>query len=241
VGACGTGAQARRQRLLGNVLAGEARECACSRDLLHNAQDRAQARPHRMSDLASEDKVHRWHVPLSRREVILAQARAELVQLGIRQQDVPFLVQLVENPRYDLPGIDIFHGATDLATHDQIHILLGRGLLSKDEAFVVGFTMGSTDRVSQTEETLYGIFARYLYPRGYRFSETDMRVFRDAVRLGFVSDCVPLNRVRWEDLQTHTIGQARAALGIEEDLLRAYYAIERNRYPESPESQRLLD
>jgi hypothetical protein len=41
------------------------------------------------------------------------------------------MIQLVENPRFNLPGIDLFHGAVDLATHDAIHILLGRGLLPK--------------------------------------------------------------------------------------------------------------
>ena len=37
------------------------------------------------------------------------------------------------------------------------------------------------------------------------------------------------------------VERVRHALGIETDLLRAYYAIERRRYPDSPESQRLLD
>lgn len=187
-----------------------------------------------------DPRVRNWRVPLDDRDTTLAAARAELATLGIQQADVPLLVQLIENPRFDLPGFDIFHGATDLATHDQIHMLLGRGLLAKDEAFVIGFTMGSTDRVSQTEETLYGFFARFLYPRSYRFSEEDLRVFRDAVRLGFVSDCQPLHQADYAPLQQMTVAQARAALGIEEDLLRAYYAIEARRYPNSPESQRLV-
>jgi hypothetical protein len=187
------------------------------------------------------DQVRRWLIPLSQGEKTLRQARAELAQLGVAQDDIPFLVQLIENPKYDLPGFDIFHGATDLATHDQIHILLGRGLLPKDEAFVIGFTMGSTDGVTQTEEALYGFFAKYLYPRSYRFSDEDLRVFRDAVRLGFVSDCTPLSDVSFDDLQDLSLSAARAKLGIEEDLLRAYYAIEKRRYPGSFESQRLLD
>lgn len=185
-------------------------------------------------------RVRDWRVPLSDRTTTLKQARDALAEIGIAQSDVPLLVQLIENPRYDLPGFDLFHGATDLATHDQIHMLLGRGLLAKDEAFVIGFTMGSTDRVSQTEEALYGFFARFLYPRSYRFSESDLRVFRDAVRLGFVSDSQPLHQADYAALQHLTLPEARAALGIEEDLLRAYYAIEARRYPDSVESQRLL-
>jgi hypothetical protein len=32
-----------------------------------------------------------------------------------------------------------------------IHVLLGRGLLAQDEAFVIGFTMGATKAVSGFE------------------------------------------------------------------------------------------
>jgi hypothetical protein len=66
-------------------------------------------------------------------------------------------------------------------------------------------------------------------------------VFRDAVRLGYVSDCVPLHAADYEPLLDLTLEEARRALGIETDLLRAYYAIERRRHPDSPESLRLLD
>jgi len=190
--------------------------------------------------LTTDERVRSWYVPLSRATQTLRAAHAEMQGFGVGQDDIPFLVQLVENPKYDFPGVELFHGATGLVAHDRIHILLGRGLLAKDEAFVIGFTMGSTDRVGQTEERLYGWFAKYFYPRAYRFDDEDLRVFRDAVRLGFVSDCAPLDKVDLEPLLDLPLGAARARLGIEEDLLRAYYAIERRRYPESYESQRLL-
>lgn len=197
--------------------------------------DQAQA------EASVEEKVRHWHVPLSRGDITLRAAHAELAVLGLKQADVPLIVQLVENPRFDFPGLEIFHGATGLVVHDRIHILLGRGLLPKDEAFVIGFTMGSTDRVSQTEEKLYGFFSKYFYPRAYRFSDEDFRVFQDAVRLGFISDCQPLDVADLEALLDLSLTEARRRLGIEDDLLRAYYAIERQRYPGSFESQRLLD
>ena len=190
--------------------------------------------------MAIDERVLGWHVPLSHATQTLRTAHADLQALGLKQADVPFLVQLIENPKYDFPGIDLFHGATDLLAHDRIHILLGRGLLPKDEAFVIGFTMGSTDQVGVSEERLYGLFAKYLYPREYRFDDDDLRVFRDAVRLGFVSDCVALDRVDFEPLLDLPLREARARLGIEDDLLRAYFAIEKRRYPNSRESQRLL-
>jgi hypothetical protein len=185
------------------------------------------------------EKVRRWRIGLDRSDLSLRQAFEQLRGIGLEQGDVPLMVQLVENPKYDLPGFDFFHGATDLRTHDLIHILLGRGLLAKDEAFVIGFTMGSTDRVTHNEERLYGLISKHLYPKAYRFTDDDLRVFRDAVRLGYVSDCAPLHAADYTPLLDLGLEAARRALGIETDLLRAYYAIEKRRYPDSPESQRL--
>jgi hypothetical protein len=187
------------------------------------------------------EKVRQWVVPLSRGDLTLREACAQLAPIALKADDIPFLVRLVENPELDVPGVEMFNGAVSLPVHDQIHLLLGRGLLAKDEAFVIGFTMGSSDRVTDTEEKLYGIFSRFLYPKAYRFSDEDFRVFRDAVRLGFVSDCVSLAKADFAALQDLPLREARRKLGIEEDLLRAYYAIEKRRYPKSPESQRLLD
>lgn len=187
------------------------------------------------------EKVRRWHFPLSNSGITLRAAYESLQSFALKADDVPFLIRLVENPEFDLPGLDIFNGATSLRTHDLIHILLGRGLLAKDEAFTIGFTMGSTDRVTATEEKLFTLFARYLYPKNYRFDDEDVRVFRDAVRLGFISDCQPLHQANYEALLDLSVGEARQRLGIEEELLRAYYQIEQRRYPHSNESQRLLD
>lgn len=179
-------------------------------------------------------------MPLSAGQRTLREAYESLKPFGADQREIPLIIQLVENPKYDLPGIDVFPGATDLHTHDMIHIVLGRGLLPKDEAFVIGFTMGSTDRVDTTEERLYGFFAKYLYPRIYRFGDEELRVFKDAVRLGYISDCRSLAEVNYDPMLDWTLARIRAELGIEEELLRAYYAIEKHRYPGSPESQRLL-
>jgi hypothetical protein len=187
-----------------------------------------------------EDQINRWFIPLSSREQTLRSAYQELQSFGMKQDDVPYIIQMVENPKFDLPGFDIFHGATNLETHDYLHILLGRGIRPKDEAFVIGFTMGSTDRVSTTEERLFSFFTKYLYPKNYRFTEDDLRVFRDATKLGFISDCEPLHQVDYTPYLDWPLSRVRENLRIEEDLLRAYYAIEKRRFPDSLESQRLL-
>ncbi len=184
--------------------------------------------------------VREWFIPLSRTQQTLGDAFAEMQTIALEQDAIPMIVQLVENPKFDLPGVDIFSGATDLEAHDYIHILLGRGVLPKDEAFVLGFTMGSTNRVGQLEETLYGLFTRFLYPKHYRFSDEDFQIYKDAVRLGYISDCQALDKINYRELAGLTLEAAREHLGIEANLLRAYYEIEAKRHPEAFESQRLL-
>lgn len=177
-----------------------------------------------------------WHIPLSRGELSLRQAAADLARVGAAPDEIPLMVQLAENPRFNL-----FHGAVDLKTHDYIHALLGRGLLAKDEAFVIGFTMGSTPRLGAAEERLFALVAGRLYPGIYRFDKEDVCIFRDAVRLARVSGCMALDRVPYAEHLDESLGELRRALGIDAPLLSAYFAIERRRYPRSRESQRLLD
>ena len=58
---------------------------------------------------------------------------------GAGPEEIDQIVRLLENPAspYALPG------ASSLRVHDCIHILIGRGLLNHDEAFVIGYTMGT--------------------------------------------------------------------------------------------------
>jgi hypothetical protein len=191
--------------------------------------------------MALPQVVREWFINLHDDQQTLADAYSKMQAIALKQESIPFLVQLIENPKYDIPGIDIFSGATDLATHDYIHILLGRGVLPKDEAFVLGFTMGSTNRVGEWEEKLYGLFTKYLYPKHYQLSDDDFQVYKDAVRLGYISDCQPLNAINFSELAHLPICEVRAQIGLERDLLQAYYNIEAKRYPESFESQRLIN
>ena len=189
--------------------------------------------------MALSKRIAGWHLALDDDQMTLSDAFASIQSIALTQEDIPLIVQLVENPKWDLPGIDLFKGATNLHNHDYIHCLLARGVLPKDEAFVLGFTMGSTNRVSAAEERLYTFFTRHLYPKVYQMSLEDVQVYKDAVRLGYISDCTPLDQVCFEDYNHLTLAEARAAIGIEKSLLAAYYAIEKNRYPQSRESQRL--
>lgn len=191
---------------------------------------------------ASADPVsyRDWHLPLRRDQLTLRAALADMQRVSAEQGEVPLMVQLVENPRYRIPGLTIFHGAVDLHQHDCIHLILGRGLLPMDEAFTIGFTMGSTQRVSTLEKQLFALISKHLYPPFYQFGDDDLRVFRDAVRLGHISGCQPLDEVEFDRYLDTTLAEARQRIGLEVDLLQAYYAIERRRYPENPASGRLL-
>lgn len=182
-----------------------------------------------------------WHIPLAREGLSLGQALQSLHRVGARAPAIPLWVKLVENPRWHLPGIRVFHGAVDLGQHDRIHIVLGRGLLAMDEAFTIGFTMGSTNRVSAFEAHLFSFITANLYPRAYRFGPRDLAVFRDALYLGHVSGCIPLDRIDLTAYDACTLGELRRRIGLESDLLRAYYQIEQRRYPNSRASRRLLD
>ncbi len=181
-----------------------------------------------------------WHIPLSAGSLKVADALASLKQLGAPQEDIPLIVKLLENPDYKIPGFTLFHGAVDLHTHDYIHILLGRGLMPKDEAFTIGFTMGSTNEVTALEEELFCAINKYFYPKVYRFGDEEIAIFKDAVRLGKISNCRRLDQVAYAQFDQGSIAEMRQSLGVEEDLLKAYFKIEQARYEHALESQRLL-
>lgn len=181
-----------------------------------------------------------WIVPLSTKGVTLGAILESATHLKASQDDIPVVVKLIENPTFNIPFLDLFNGSVEIQAHDCIHALLGRGLLPKDEAFVIGFTMGSTNRVSSTEEKLYSLASQYLYPDPYKFSDEDIQIFKDAVRLGYISDCVSLDKVDYSKFLDWDINALRDELGIERSLLTAYYEIELKRHPESIETQRLF-
>jgi len=182
-----------------------------------------------------------WNIPWTEDSITLHQGLERLYALGAPPEDIPFLVKLIENPRFSIPGITLFHGAVDLKQHDCIHLALGRGMLPKDEAFIIGFTMGSTQMVTTTEETLFCKISKHLYPRIYKFDDEDIEIFKDAVRLGAISRCAALDSFNFEPWLHRPLTELREAIGLESELINAYYQVEKLRYPDSKASQRLLD
>ncbi|MDX1694998.1 MAG: hypothetical protein R3208_14625 [Ketobacteraceae bacterium] len=179
-----------------------------------------------------------WHIPWKDDHYTLQECLDNLALLGAPPQKIPFLVRLVENPGYRIPGLTLFHGAVELRQHDCIHILLGRGLLSKDEAFVIGFTMGSTNQVSTAEENLFCKIAKHLYPSIYRFDDEDISIFKDAVRLGSICRPERLDSFDFEPWLDRSVRDLRKAAGLDRGMIEAYYRLEKQRFPGALASQR---
>jgi len=152
---------------------------------------------------------------------------------GDAASTVPWYVRLVENPRSPVA----LPGAIDLFGHDCIHILLGRGLLAQDEAFVIGFTMGAA-QASPLHQAVYRFVARHLYRGAYRFGRVDAAVFDLALDIGR-QHVRPLHQIPYVDIVSYRLGHLRAQLGLSSGVLRAAYAMERALWPDTAASARL--
>ncbi|MER7844816.1 hypothetical protein ABTZ03_12850 [Kitasatospora sp. NPDC096077] len=148
---------------------------------------------------------------------------------------IPWYVRLLENPASPVA----LPGAVDLYGHDSIHILLGRGTLPPDEAFVIGVTMGASGTLRGWQEDLYTLAAQHCYRGGFRFSRTDIQVFRAAVRFARATRIRPLHVLPWRDLADRRLGELRALAGVTASALLAAYERERVRCPTSRAAQRL--
>ena len=197
-------------------------------------------RPGASRDKKFSEHLKTWITKLDDDGVTLRSAYASLMSVGNTQDEVPLIVRLAENPAYNFSGLGFFKGRVTLEQHDFIHIILGRGLTLMDESFVIGFTMGSTDRCSTHEANIFAFINQVLYPKPYRFTAEGTQVFKDAVSLGYVSDCTPLDTVDFHPMFDWPLRKIREAIHLEVDLLQAYYRIEARRYPHCTASQRLL-
>ena len=176
-----------------------------------------------------------WHHPLSKGSNNLKTVLDGMKEFKLAQQDVPLIIKLTENPKYFTSKL--FTGAVDLFSHDCIHVLLGRGLLPKDEAFVIGYTMGSGKKMSRWRRNLFLWICKYLYPEGYKFTEEERYIFYSGVMAG--SRCsTDLSKVQFDKLQNMKIDYIRKLLDIDKELLKCYYCTEKRLF-NGKESQRL--
>ena len=149
--------------------------------------------------------------------------------------DIPFLIRLLENPASPIA----LPGAITLARHDAIHVLLGRGLLPQDEAFVIGFTMGASKNCKNWQKMLFKFASRYFYPGPYRFSRDDLLAYDMAFGLGSSSAAEDLEYFPFERFMDLSIRDLRKRLGIDRLKLYAVYRHEQIVVAGSPSSLRL--
>jgi hypothetical protein len=137
----------------------------------------------------------------------------------------PMIVLVLENPKSPVA----LKGKCDLLTHDLIHVLLGRGLFVQDEAFVIGYTMGTSRRIGGFEKELFKLCAKRLYPPKYRFTRTDLTVFDFGFTAGQANK-VEIFDVPLAEMMELTIGDVRRSLKIDVSLLRQFYALEKSMF-----------
>lgn len=145
---------------------------------------------------------------------------------GSNQEEIPKIVRLIENPKSPIA----LHGAIDLFGHDCLHVLLGRGLSIKDEAFVVGFTMGSSRKIKPFEVRLFKLISRFLYPKIYRFTNQDLKVYDLGFDAARQMNCFDVFFVDFRKLLQKQIGSIRSDLNIDTNILKQYYTTENELY-----------
>lgn len=154
---------------------------------------------------------------------------------GVQEVGIPKEVRLFEDPKSAIA----LPGAASLAWHDAIHILLGRGLLDQDEAFVVGFTMGNSSSFRNEDAiTLRNAFS-HSYPEPFRVHGKKLMAFDLGIEAGR-SIGVPDLAMREGQISNFApLGQWRDQLGVNTESLRGFYARESVRIPRTLESARL--
>lgn len=148
---------------------------------------------------------------------------------------VPWYVRMLENPASPVA----LPGAIDLFGHDCLHALLGRGLMSQDEAFVIGFTMGANPACTRSQANLFVWCARHLYRAPFRFDAVDSGVYHLAFAAARAMECRSLDAVDYAPWLDRPLGELRKRLGIRTDQLARWYRREAALWPHTVVSRRL--
>ena len=115
-----------------------------------------------------------------------------------QQGQIHWFVWLLENPSSPIS----LTGAVDLYNHDIIHILLNRGMEVKDEAMVIGFTMGNSQSTSSWVRWLFEFCAKYLYPEGYAFDDETLLEFERGYAYGYTRPKRNIHLAQFDERKT---------------------------------------
>lgn len=176
----------------------------------------------------------KWNPGLDNGHLTMAEVLATLP--GNKQQEISYVVKLFENPMSPFA----FRGAISLARHDMVHIVLGRGLLPQDEAFVIGFTMGTSKDISAIEAQLFQWITKYLYPAPYNFTDNHLVAFRLGLEAGKLSKAEEIYAFPFEKHKKKKLADIRSKIGLDVEELKVSYRREQAMLPETKESKRLI-
>lgn len=157
----------------------------------------------------------KWNPPIFEDQLTLTQARERMPVEPIK---VPFIVWLIENPKSPLA----FPGWTDIKIHDYMHIILGQDLSNDGEAFVIGFCMGNNRRTKIWHKQLFKFIAKYLYPKYYRLSESNLLNFENGFEYGKKIKYKNINESQFENYRFHKLEWIRKVFGMDKYDLRRF-------------------
>jgi hypothetical protein len=179
------------------------------------------------------DPWYKWNPGLNNGDLTLREVEETLP--GNPPEDIGMVVRLLENPESPLA----LTGAISLERHDAIHVVLGRGLLSQDEAFVIGFTMGTSKNISIMEKAIFKNVSKYLYPKNFKFNDSDLIAFDLGLETGNQSQTEKIYEFPFEDHRDWKLDDLRKLLNIDIKELKKIYKKEQKLIPGSKESTRL--
>lgn len=187
-----------------------------------------------MAESTLEKYLEEWYPGLQKESRKLNEVLAEMP--GYKQNEIPLLVWLLENPK----SFIAMPGYIDLYNHDCVHILLGRGLLPQDEAFIIGFTMGNSTSVNKLHNFIFKFFSLYLYPKNFNLQKRDLFAFDLGFNYGRNRKVRNINKTDFHLKTNLTIGEIRKQLDITQYDLIEMRKKEAEKIPNTKETTRLL-
>lgn len=154
---------------------------------------------------------------------------------GNEANEISWIVKLLENPSSPVA----LAGAIDLFGHDCLHILLGRGLLNQDEAFVIGFTMQCASSFKERDAKIFECVGRLIYKAQYKLRDNDVLAYSIGRSYGRMSKIQDIHKVDFKALMDKKLGDIRQLLGIDTEMLQYVYQVEKDKISDTKESLRL--
>ena len=140
-----------------------------------------------------------------------APLKTALVEMGgDPPENIPNIVRLLENPASPVA----LPGCTNLYVHDCLHIILGRAFSLDDEAFVVGFSMGTARLCKAWHVALLKLASQILYPQNYQFQKQHLTTFDKGFAYARSLARRDLHQFDFHTVEAFPVTQVRSLLGI---------------------------